>query len=444
MKSTDEIKASAFHLLDLLGNLGIQLTKNWSAHMIIPPNFNRNFVLALSILVVSACSSSSSNPTAADSPEMDTTTSSDETAETTEMELTVSLQDQLQNVVDQAVESGLPGVSLHFQHGDDSISVVAGVARRDTEEPVTPTSRFQIASIGKTYVATMFLRFADMGLLQLDDPIDTLLAPGMSAILNSSETITVEMLLAHTSGLPDYLAEADFNVDYFESQGRVWTPIEFLSYIGDRDNLFKPGKSFAYSNTNYLLLGVIAERVTGEPLGTALRQWVFQPAGLIESFGALEQQGQPELVHGYMPANFFVEANTEIDLPADGSDVDTIGWLSTYGFGDAPIQSTPRDMNLFIRTLIDTDVLVAGETKVRMLTESFSGFSQYGLGIVVVDNGTIFGHGGQHLGLIAELFYIPSKDISFATTINASDGVYNALFTEYLDKLITIVDDRIR
>jgi len=415
MKSTDEIKASAFHLLDLLGNLGIQLTKNWSAHMIIPPNFNRNFVLALSILVVSACSSSSSNPTAADSPEMDTTTSSDETAETTEMELTVSLQDQLQNVVDQAVESGLPGVSLHFQHGDDSISVVAGVARRDTEEPVTPTSRFQIASIGKTYVATMFLRFADMGLLQLDDPIDTLLAPGMSAILNSSETITVEMLLAHTSGLPDYLAEADFNVDYFESQGRVWTPIEFLSYIGDRDNLFKPGKSFAYSNTNYLLLGVIAERVTGEPLGTALRQWVF-----------------------------FVEANTEIDLPADGSDVDTIGWLSTYGFGDAPIQSTPRDMNLFIRTLIDTDVLVAGETKVRMLTESFSGFSQYGLGIVVVDNGTIFGHGGQHLGLIAELFYIPSKDISFATTINASDGVYNALFTEYLDKLITIVDDRIR
>ncbi len=74
-------------------------------------------------------------------------------------------------------------------------------------------------------------------------------------------------------------------------------------------------------------------------------------------------------------------------LPPDGSDLDIFKWLSVVGPGDAPIHSTPADLNSFIRTLIDTDTLVSCELKTKMLTESFPGSSECGLGIVITDNG---------------------------------------------------------
>jgi len=259
-------------------------------------------ILLISIFLVGACSSdSSSEPPTSSQPDtaMDSSSNSDsaiadgsdgespvvaaddEVTAPSTVDANVSLREELQSVVDAAIGSGLPGVSLHVQLGDENLSIVGGVTNQQTAEPVTPVSHFQIASIGKTFVATMFLRFVDMGMLQLDDPIDRWLDPAMSAIVNNSDTITVEMLLAHTSGIPDYVnGDTDYVVDYAESRGRDWTAIEALGYIDELDNFFEPGEEFRYSNTNYLLLGVIAERITDGPLGSALRQWVFDPANL--------------------------------------------------------------------------------------------------------------------------------------------------------------------
>jgi len=408
-------------------------------------HFAKNIVLVFSIIFFSACSDDSPKPKPVESAEasaMAADTPTDDPTATTASVQNASLQGQLQKIVDQAVDSGLPGVSLHVQHGDENISVVAGVVNRDTGELLTPASRFQIASIGKTYVATMFMRFVDMGVLQLDDPIDSLLDAEMSALLGKSDMITVEMLLAHTSGLPEYAdGTTDFFIDYLGSSERLWTPTEALSYIEGKDNLFEPGKEFAYSNTNYLLLGVIAERVTDEPLGSALRQWVFQPAGLMDTYGALEELGQPEMVHGYVPASAFGSETSDLGLPVSGTDLDTFGRIDTHWFGDAPIQSTPTAMNSFIRTLIDTDELISGETKTRMLTESFPGSSAYGLGIQIADNATLFQHSGQHYGLTSLLSYRPSQDISFATAVNASNGSYDPLIEKYVSQLAAFVND---
>ncbi len=383
-------------------------------------SFTRSLALFVSIIGLSACSSDSATDAGP------------------------SLRDQLQIVVDDAVESGLPGVSLHVQSGDERINVVAGVANRDTADPVTATSLFHAGSIGKTFTATMILRLVDIGFLHLDDPIDSLLDPLMSSMIASSDRITVEMLLGHTSGLQDYFNNPEFVTAFLDSRGRIWSPLEILGYIDNTQNLYEPGAEFHYSNTNTVLLGVIAERVTGLPIGMALREWVFQPAGLENTYGVFEDLGQPEPVRGYLTASYVEELIEDfdlqnIDLPMDGSDVDSSGWLHSEGLGDASIHSTPGDLNSFIRTLIDTDILVSEELKTQMLTESIPG-AGHGLGIFISDDGITFEHAGTGPGLSSLMTYSPSDDLSFATTVNGSFGRYGALYDEYFTQLVLVLD----
>ena len=382
--------------------------------------FTSSLTLLISVVFLSGCSSDSNTTPPTDS--------------------TPSLQEQLKIIVDDAVESGLPGVSLHVQSQGENINAVAGLVNKETAEPVTPTSLFHAASIGKTFTSTMFMRLVDLGMLQLEDPVERWLDPSMSAMITNSESITVEMLLAHTSGIPDYFSNPDFFVAFSESPGKIWTPIEIMGYVDGAENLFEPGSEFRYSNTNYVLLGVIAERVTGVSLGIALRQWVLEPAGLANTFGAFENLGQPETARGYVPVSELENSGLNIDFPMDGSDLDTTEWLVSEGLGDAPIHSTPSDLNLFIRTLIDTDTLVTGELKTRMLTESFPGSSEHGLGVYITENGLTFEHDGKGFGLRSWMAYTPSEDWSFATTVNGTDGNYTELFNQYLTRVYMALD----
>ena len=99
-------------------------------------------------------------------------------------------------------------------------------------------------------------------------------------------------------------------------------------------------------------------------------------------------------------------------------------------------------MNSFVHTLIDTDALVSGELKTKMLTESFPGSSEYGLGLVIRDNGLTFEHSGKSFGLLSLMAYRPSEDMSFATTVNGSFENYDELFTQYLNRLFAVLDGR--
>ncbi len=390
--------------------------------------FTRSLPLLFSIFVLGACSSDS---TSTPPPPVDSNS---------------LLRDQLQSVVDDAVESGLPGVSLHVQDGDDHISVVAGVVNQDTAEPMTSSSMSHAGSIGKTFTATMVIRLVDMGFLRLDDPIDLWLEPAMSAMIADSDRITVRMLLAHTSGIQDYFNNSEFVGVFAEEPGRTFAPMEKLRYIDNTANNFEPGAEFSYSNTNSLLAGVIAERVTGVSIGMALRQWVFEPAGLENTFGPYEDLGQPETMRGYIPASYYetLDPDLDLDLPTDGSDLDTTVWLNSEGDGDASVQSIPGDLNAFIRILIDTDTLVSGELKTQMMTESFPGSSEHGLGLFITDNGANFGHGGTGFGLHSLMTYSPSEDLSFATIVNGSFGNYDELYNEYLTQLFLVLDRRER
>lgn len=386
--------------------------------------FTRSLVLLMSIIILSACSSDSKK-----APPIDTN---------------LSLRAQLQTVVDNAVESGLPGVSLHLQDGDQHISIVAGVVNQETAEPMTSSSISHAGSIGKAFTATLVLRLIDMGFLRLDDPIDLWLDPAMSAMIPNSDLITVKMLLAHTNGLQNYFEIPEFRVAFLEAPGKIWAPMELLEFIENTENHFAPGAEHRYTDTSFLLAGIIAERVTGMPIGMALRQWVFEPAGLESTYGPYENLGQPETMRGYTPVSFFDDLGLGVDvnLPTVGSDFDTTAILNSEGDGHASVQSTSGDLNAFVRILIETDILVSEESKTQMMTESFPGQSAYGLGLQIFDDGSRFGHGGDGLGVHARMFYSPSDDLSFATIVNGSFGNYGELHGEFIEQLYLVLERR--
>lgn len=379
------------------------------------------FVLMISVLLLCACSNSN------------TKKSTNNAAPT--------LQNKLQAVADNAVQSGLPGVTLHVQRNDEHIEIVAGVSNQFSEDPLETSTLFHAASVGKTFTATMILRMIDMNLLQLDDTIDHWLDPSISSIVTRSDQITVEMLISHTSGLQDYFQNIEFLGTFLESAGRVWSPLEILSYLEGTDTSFEPGTDFSYSNTNYLLLGVIAERVSGLPIGDAMREWVLAPAGLENTYGVFENLGQPFTGRGYLPKAFVDSVGIEIPVPAVGTDLDSTKLINSEGLGDAPIQSTAGDLNKFIRTLIDTDRLLPRELRDRMTNPLSSGVSPNGLGLFIEDEGSRFGHDGKGFGVHSIMTYSPEKDLSFATIVNGSFGNYDSLYNQYLEQVFRVIEE---
>ncbi len=382
--------------------------------------FTRALTLSISIILLGACSSDSSKTPPADP--------------------SLSLREQLQNAADDAVRDGLPGVSLHVQRNGEHISVVSGVLNQESLEPVTPSSLFHANSIGKTFTATMVLRLISSGFLQLDDPINLWLDPSMSVMITNSDRITIRHLLSHTSGIPDYVTDAAFTIDFYEAPGKTWSPTEILAYTENLQSTFEPGADYEYSNTNTVLLGIIAERITGVPIGMALRQWVFEPAGLLRTVGVFENHGQTELSRGYVPYSVVANSGLNITLPAEGNDLDTSEWLYSEGHGDASVISTPTDLNSFIRSLVDTEILVAGDLKTQMLSEALPG-SEHGLGIFINNEDALaFEHSGGGFGQISMMSYTPSEDLSFATTVNGSAGDYEDIFFSYMTQLYRIFE----
>ena len=384
--------------------------------------FSHISIVMVATITLAACSSGSSN--------------------TAPIDTSQSFRAQLQAVVDNAVNSGLPGVSLHVQDGDEHISIVAGVVNQETAAPMTALSRSHAGSIGKTFTATLVLRLVEMGVLRLDDSIDLWLDPAMSAMIDESDKITIRMLLAHTNGIPDYFEDPEFRAAFLDEPGRIWTPMEAIGFIQNTENLFEPGTAYFYTDTSLLLAGVIAERATGVSIGMALRQWVFEPAGLENTFGPYEMLGQSETMRAYVPLSFLESLGFDAELPIIGSDADTTAFLNSEGDGHASVQSTPADLNAFIRVLIDTETLLSAEMTTEMMTESFPGESQYGLGMQIFDDGSRFGHNGKGVGLHSTMNYVPAEDLSVATIVNASFGDYDALHEEFIIQLYSVLEGR--
>ena len=205
----------------------------------------------------------------------------------------------LQGDVDAMVAAGTPGAVLLVRDGNQVTHLTGGVAEIATKRAMAAGDSYRIASLTKTYVATVVLQLAGEGKLRLTDTVERWL-PGL---VPKGNKITVHQLLNHTSGLYDHERDPQVLKPYLSGNlGYYWSPLRLVKLAVTRKARFAPGASkiSSYSSTNYLVLGLIVERVTGNPLGVELKRRIFQPLRLTRTTYPTKQTQLPSpYAHGY-------------------------------------------------------------------------------------------------------------------------------------------------
>lgn len=250
--------------------------------------------------------------------------------------------EDIQTELDRAIDSGIAGMIVHVDAGKNTLpqSYAAGLHNRQTQQPAQTDALFKIASVSKLYVAAAVTRLAANGQL---DPDASLLEylPQQSARITQAENITLQMLVQHRSGIANYTDDPAFN--WFEPFDEASVTERSLALIYDKPALFEPGTDYAYSNTNYLLLGRIMDKTLGYSYRDYIRKEFLQPLGLQHTYGMLTEPLLPALMSGYV---------TGYD-----ADLKSLAFKSPAG----AMVATAEDVTVFLRALNDGSLLTQKE-----------------------------------------------------------------------------------
>lgn len=305
----------------------------------------------------------------------------------------------LQDLLDDYRNADDPAVVLYVWTPAGEYSVATGVTDLETGAAVTVDDRFRIGSVSKTYTAVAVLQLADEGLIDIDLPISTYL-PEVSANIDGADAVTTRELLTMTSGLFEYLND-DFFDAVLDDPSREWTPLEAIEeYVYGEEAFFSSGEDFEYTNTNYLLLQLIAEEVSGQPFHEVVREYILDPISAEDTYTQIQETLPGEFVHGYE------------DYDGDGTLDDFFAVNDGAGMGDGALIATASDVGLFYRALFYDEELLEAATLADMLTDPIG--SEYGMGVEVLqdaDYGSIYGHSGSVLGFTSDARYFVDEDI---------------------------------
>ncbi|MDH6134420.1 D-alanyl-D-alanine carboxypeptidase [Kitasatospora sp. MAA4] len=243
----------------------------------------------------------------------------------------------LQQALGQLVADGIPGVTAEVRDGAGTWRGTSGVADLADGQPAAAQDRFRVGSVTKSFVATVVLQLVTEGRIGLDDPIDRDL-PGVVA---NGQHITVRQLLNHTSGLYDYLNVVMSQPDPIRTARTAgYTPQDLIALSAAHSPQFAPGTSWAYSNTNYVVLGLLVEHLTGRPLGEEITRRIVRPLHLRDtSFPTTAQLSGPHL-DGY----------EWLDGPA-AAPTDLTEFSPSAIWGAGTMISTADDLSRFYRAL---------------------------------------------------------------------------------------------
>lgn len=333
--------------------------------------------------------------------------------------LTADTRIALQARLDQLRERyGIPGISVSLLMPDGSRWIgTSGLADVSTGEPVTASTGFAIASITKTFTSALVLALVEDGRIVLDAPVRRYL-PDLKQV---GSKVTVRQLLDHTSGLRDYFFHARIDRALLDKPAARWDLAQVARYIGKP--YFAPGKGWHYSNTNYFVLGLLAETVGGAPLHEQFRTRFFEPLALGHTWYQVDEDPPPFVAHGYRFNAIAPEARP-IDLD-DGTPIVPFTSVVTAAGGAGALASTASDLARWGRALYGRDVLgVDGRAALvdATRTAGLKPTVPYGLGVQVfaIDGRRTYGHSGRLLGFRSALRYLPDHDVSIAILTNQS------------------------
>lgn len=326
--------------------------------------------------------------------------------------------------------AGIPGVSATIVFADGSTwTGVSGLADVAKGRPVTPETAFSLASISKTFVATLILELAGEGKLNLDASARTYLPT-----IRIDPGVTVRQLLDHTSGLHDFFQNRKIDAALLGDRSATWDATRALGFVGKP--YFKPGAGWHYSNTNYLVLGLLAERVAGVSLASQLRTRFFGPLDLSDTFYQAVERARGPVAHGYR------FTGSKATLPpidvAERSGIMPFRSVVTAAGGAGSVAATSRDVAAWARALYGGEVLDA-EGLATMLgdvgaTAGYHPPIPYGLGVQapLVNGYRTYGHSGRLLGFQSVVRYLPDQRLTIAVLTNQSRSNPGVIVRELL------------
>jgi len=336
-----------------------------------------------------------------------------------------------QAVVDAAVEKlMIPGAMVVLQTPQGDFSASAGTTGLGTKTPPTGGTHFRIASNTKTMTAALIVLLAKDGKLKFSDPVSAYVPD-----VPNGEHITVAELLKMRSGLYGYTGDPELAAAMDADPGKAWTPREVLAIAYRHPPEFAPDASYEYSNTNYALLGVIAEKVGGRPLAQQFQERLFGPVGLAHtSLPAADDTTIPApYSHGYMYGGSFY-ALVDDPYPADLQAAARAGTLApidythqnaSYATAAGGAISTADDLTTWMRALVSGKVFKAEYqqwlTSPQAEDPNTPDGQKYGYGISYQRFGphaAMYYHGGELPGFNSFMGYDPDNEVALVIWTN--------------------------
>ncbi|MEU9132649.1 serine hydrolase domain-containing protein [Kitasatospora sp. NPDC048540] len=273
----------------------------------------------------------------------------------------------LRAAVERTIADGFPGAVAYARQGGRETRLAAGLADRASGERARPDQRFRIASNTKSFVSTVLLQLEGEGRLSLDDSVERWLPGVVRGNGNDGSAVTVRELLNHTSGVYDPTEEPEFFAPYLERHawGYVYTPREVVARAVRHAPYFAPGTGWRYSNTNYLLAGLVIEAVTRHSAPSEIQHRILDPLGLRNtSFPVTDPDIHGPHLHGY-----------------DLTGRDVTRFSPSYDWTAGAMISTVDDLARFHRALFGGGLLPPAQQRELLTTVQFPGTVAYGLGV---------------------------------------------------------------
>lgn len=260
-----------------------------------------------------------------------------------------------------------------------------------TAVPATPATRYRVGSVTKMFTATMIMQLIEEKKLTLDTPL-----AGFFPELPNAQAITIDQLLSHRSGLHDFTSGGEL--------GRQ-TPAQLLAIIAKAAPDFAPGAKFAYSNSNYVVLGYIIEKLTRQPYAQALQKRIVARAGLQNTYYGGQIDPARQEAFSYEHAGTGWKPGPETDMSVPG--------------GAGALVSTPTDLTLFLTALFEGKLVSAASLLTMEAVRD-----KFGRGMMALPFGGRpgFGHGGIIDDFRAMASYFPGEQLAVALCCNSGPG----------------------
>jgi D-alanyl-D-alanine carboxypeptidase len=334
-----------------------------------------------------------------------------------------ALKTELQQKLDEWHKAGsFPGATLGVVLvNGESFGLAVGLSDREKKTPMRPTDRMLAGSVGKTFAAATALQLIKEGKINLDDKIEKYLGREQwFSRLPNAKDITVRQLMNHTSGLVRYEFKDQFTKDLTANPEKVWKPAELVAYLLDEKPPFEAGKSWDYSDTNYIVLGMIIEKVTGRRFYDEANRRLIRPLKLTDTIPQ-DGRGLKGVVQGYAGPN----------NPFGGTDAMIVNGKFAinpqFEWTGGGYASTAHDLARWAKMIYEgkafsPDLLpqVLEGVPAAMLGRE----TRYGLGAIIrkTQAGTSYGHSGFFPGYMTDMMYFPEHRVAVAVQVNTSVG----------------------